>query len=203
MFFKASRAGLFASILYSASIVAFPSPSYAMETASIDSRPLVANEAVEIIVKGEEELSRSYPIDENGMIDMPMLGKISIAGENIVSAEAEITSRLKDGYINSPQVTVTLTSLPEQETAPTPVKNTNDKSVYIVGEVNDPGYYALPPEASHILNIIALAGGYTDSADKKEFEIVRNIDGVHYRKTAEVGALKYHDGDIIIIKERF
>lgn len=203
MFFKAARAGLFSSILYSVSIIAFPSPSYAIETASMGSQPLTANEVVEVIVKGEDELSGSYTIDENGMINMPMIGNVSIAGKNIVSAKSEIASRLKDGYINSPQVNVTQANLPEQEIAPTPVKNTNDKSVYIVGEVNDPGYYTLPLEASHILNIIAMAGGYTDSADKKTFEIVRNIEGVHYRKTAEVGALKYHDGDIIIIKERF
>ena len=76
------------------------------------------------------------------------------------------------------------------------------KRIYIVGAVNKPGYYLLPPDAGHILNIIALAGGYTDKANEQEFEIVRAIDNVYYRRRAKTGALDYHDGDIVIIGER-
>ncbi|MFP4098632.1 MAG: polysaccharide biosynthesis/export family protein [Alphaproteobacteria bacterium] len=76
------------------------------------------------------------------------------------------------------------------------------KHIYVLGAVNNPGYYTLPPTAGHVLNAVALAGGYTQNAQTRTFEIIREIKGVYYRQHAQIGALEYQDGDVIIIGQR-
>lgn len=93
--------------------------------------------------------------------------------------------------------------IPALEIKPVPVqKIKSTKHIYVIGAVKEPGYYALPQQAGHLLNAIAIAGGYTEKANEENFELVRDIKGAYYRKHAPIGALKYNDGDIIIIGER-
>lgn len=206
---------------------------------------LKVGDKINIIIEGEDELSGFYTINKTGMIDVPLIGNVLIAGKTTHEAKALIVQKLQDGYLLKPDVLVKekpqadKPKEPEEklekiakkaveetakETAKAPqepikhaqnYKNEHDykhhepkekicakKKVYIVGAVQKPGQYLLPPEAGHILNIIALAGGYTDKANTSSFELVRDIDGKYYRKQAQTGALDYHDGDIIIIEKR-
>jgi polysaccharide export outer membrane protein len=199
---------------------------------------LNVGDKINITVEGEDDLSGFYTINKAGMINVPLIGNILIAGKTTHEAKALIIKNLQDGYLLKPEVLVKekpQTSDPtkvkkapqeatEEETAAVlqeSAKHARDykkvqnheqhgsktkmflkKKVYIVGAVQKPGKYTLPPEAGHILNIIALAGGYTDKADTSNFELIRNIDGKYYRKQAQTGALEYQDGDIIIIEKR-
>lgn len=195
---------------------------------------LKVGDKIAIFVEGEESLSGNYIINKAGNINMPLIGKILVAGRTEHEAKMLITRQLKDGYLHKPDVLVKNQNPPVQKVEKKPAQKTEKKAlpcpsppvshaapkhkpkkkhkqqqkrraakhVYIVGEVNNPGYYPLPPKAGHILNIIALAGGYKKNADTSNFELVRNIEGAYYRKQAQSGALEYHDGDIIIIKNR-
>lgn len=188
---------------------------------------LKVGDKINILVEGENDLSGFYTISKAGKIEMPLIGEIFVAGKTAHEAKTLITQKLQDGYLHHPDVLVKekpqtgrkkiTEEIPEktvedsapsqktlkrtyQESEPTTKENT--KHIYIVGAIKNPGYYTLPPEAGHILNIIALAGGYTNKANTDSFEIVRNIDGKYYRKQAQTGALEYHDGDIVIIEKR-
>ena len=200
---------------------------------------LKVGDKINIMVEGENDLTGFYTVNKAGSIDMPLIGKVFVAGKTPHEAKTIITQKLKDGYLKKPDVSikekpqaekpaVAVETKPEEkahvplvqkpfehakmERAPPPhmpwpqmrkkYKEGMKKKVYIVGAVKEPGVYKLPRDAGHILNIIALAGGYTDKADTENFEIVRKIDGIYYRKQAQTGALEYHDGDIVIIEER-
>ncbi len=205
MFFSAFRAKNFAALFYVICLFYFQGIAYGQDSGASKFK---AGDVIEIIVENEDNLSNAYYIDKNGDIDMPMIGKINVAGKTQSKIRNIISESLKNGYIKNPIVSVkakiskTTKSTTAKTKTATPAKKTS-KSVYIVGAVKNPGYYDLPANASHILNIIALAGGYTDDANKQEYEIVRKIKDTHYRKKTKSGALEYMDGDIIIIKERF
>ncbi len=201
MFFSASSAKNFAALFLVTFLFCFQGIAYGSNAAHFSS-----GETIEITVQGEESLSNIYYIDKSGLIDMPMLGKIKVAGKTQSEIRNIISDSLKNGYIKNPIVTVKGKKLIAPTVSPPTqqaLSNQNNTHIYIVGEVKNPGYYELPPNASHILNIIALAGGYTKTANKQEYEIVRKIKDKHYRKKTKSGALEYMDGDIIIIKERF
>ncbi len=218
------------------SIAGATQPSAEQPQASL----LKVGDKINITVEGENDLSGFYTINKAGMIDVPLIGNILVAGKTTHETKSLITQKLQDGYLVKPDVLVKekpktekpqriekkVEKKPQEATKEiaTPKKffeqtrshykaygkkhhghkgkKYSKKKVYIVGAVQNPGRYALPPNAGHILNIIALAGGYTDKANKSGFELVRNIDGKYYRKQAQTGALDYQDGDIVIIEKR-
>tara|TARA_R110001592_G_scaffold29350_9_gene106631 strand:+ start:48356 stop:48952 length:597 start_codon:yes stop_codon:yes gene_type:complete len=197
MFFKALHArryvALFSLLL---SLCAFQPRAHAGNTPPA----FAVGDTIEITVQGENDLSGSYDINAQGQIDMPMIGKIKVTGKTITDVRKIITERLSNDYLKNPVVSIKTAQAQPVKAAPT--KQAHVKRIYIVGAIKNPGYYTLPSDASHILNIVALAGGYTANANQAEFEIVRNIKGTHYRKKAQSGALEYINGDIIIIEER-
>ncbi len=193
MFFCAKN---FAALFFAALLFIFQGIAYGGNIAHFSS-----GETIEITVQDEESLSNIYYIDENGFIDMPMIGKVKVAGKTQSEIRKLISNSLKNGYIKNPIVVIKGKSRQSEE--PKKSAGKKGKSIYIVGAIKNPGYYELPPNASHILNIIAIAGGYNETANKQEYEIVRKIKDKHYRKKTKSGTLEYMDGDIIIIKERF
>jgi len=62
---------------------------------------------------------------------------------------------LADGYLVNPQVTIT-------------VKEYNSQKVYVLGEVNRPGYYPFS-KAATMVDIIALAAGLTPDAGQEAY----------------------------------
>ena len=74
-------------------------------------------------------------------------------------------------------------------------------TVFVFGQVKNPGEYAVKNEAT-VLQALSLAGGVTDRGSIGRIKIVRLVDG----KKKEVGA-KLNDvvlpGDTIIVQERF
>jgi len=204
MFFKALRTGCISTlVLFSLACGGGIMAANAKSAQSNSPSHFTEGGTIEINVQGEEDLSNTYYIDMKGHIDMPLIGAVRVTDKTPTNIKNEITEKLKDGYLKNPMVTVKAPTLIHTTSIKQPDKAPNEKTVYVIGGVKKPGYYTLPENAHHVLSVVAIAGGYTDKADKKEFEIVRNIDGKHYRKTAQVGAIDYIDGDIIIIKERF
>ena len=130
---------------------------------------------------------------------MPLIGDLHLSGNTLKQAKNIIEKNLKDGYLIDPVVHIKSHDTGDARIAPV---FSNARSIYIMGEVANPGNYMLPENAAHLLNIISVAGGYTKQADQNYYEIIRKIDGVHYRKKIRTGSLEFIDGDIILIKER-
>lgn len=147
-----------------------------------------SGEGIHIDVLGEEQLSRNYTIDEAGMILMPLIGKLHIAKRSAQEIETILTQTLQDGYINNPIISVT------------PLEH---HIFYILGEVRNPGRYNIPPGSVTVLNAVALAGGFTPHARKKNFEIVRSKGEDKYHTENNSAYTDLRPGDIIIVKERF
>ncbi len=108
---------------------------------------------LKITVYENDDLATTARISGNGMISVPLIGKIKVAGMTPGEAEHKIGQRLAQGYIIDPHVTVF-------------VQEYKSKQVTILGEVAKPGVYTLTSNAT-ILDIISKAGGLTDKAGNR------------------------------------
>jgi polysaccharide export outer membrane protein len=134
-----------------------PGPAAAAAT-SADYR-LVAGDKLRIEVYKDAQLSQALQVRPDGKITLPLAGDIPAAGRTPVELRDAIASALQE-YIAKPVVTVIVT-----ETTP--------QVVYVTGEVNKPGALALVHGEMSILQAIAMAGGFTDFANKKDVRVLR------------------------------
>jgi polysaccharide export outer membrane protein len=117
---------------------------------------LTIGDKVTVSVFGQTELSGDFVLDSNGAIQMPLVGRITIAGKTPAEAEEKIVSSLKDGFLNEAVVSLRIAEL---------------KPVYVMGEVRSPGAYPFR-YGLKVLSAIALAGGY--GFEEQSLSIVRS-----------------------------
>ena len=86
-----------------------------------------------------------YTIDENGCIDIPILGRTKISGLTRSETAAKIQSILRDGKLRDAVVTV----------------NSYDQYITILGEVNKPGKQTITKDRLTIIEALGAAGDLT------------------------------------------
>ncbi len=200
MFFKLLGASSLLMFYGSVGVFYSATPTVAQDIQNAESRIISASKTLSIKVLNEESLSGTYTTNQNDEITLPLIGTLSIKGQTPSQIESLLTQRYSDGYLIDPTIIVSILENQKPETRPptTEIQKAHG-GIYILGSVKNPGRYDLLTDAHNILNIIALAGGYTGRADKKTFEIMRDNEKL------AVSAENYHPtaGDIIIVKERF
>ena len=115
-------------------------------------------DVLEIIVWGHDDLKRTIPVSLEGKISFPLIGEVQAAGVSAATLGKVIASKLGDGFVVNPQVTIT-------------VKEYKSQWVFLMGEVNKPGTYAVTRE-NNILYVLSQAGGPTKDAGE-EVVIIR------------------------------
>jgi polysaccharide export outer membrane protein len=151
-------------------------------------------DVLNIHVWREEALSRTVPVRMDGKISLPLIDDIQAAGYTARQLKEVLTKRLKE-FIDNPNVSVTVTEA-------------NSYKVYVSGQVRTPGVIRLRNETT-ILQIIPMAGGFTDWANQKKILVIRKENGkekritVNYRKIVKGGApesdIVLKAGDTIIV----
>ncbi|WP_169775847.1 polysaccharide biosynthesis/export family protein, partial [Escherichia coli] len=86
-----------------------------------------------------------------------LIGQVDAAGLTVSQFETAMITKLMDGYLNSPRVSVEVM---------------NYRPFYIYGEVGNPGQYPYT-NGMTVLNAIAVAGGYTYRANTNQIYITR------------------------------
>ncbi|MGQ9509255.1 MAG: polysaccharide biosynthesis/export family protein [Thermodesulfobacteriota bacterium] len=114
----------------------------------------------------EEALSRTVPVRMDGHISLPLIHEVKAAGLTPLQLKEELTRRLKE-FIENPNVSVI-------------VMEANSFKVYVSGQIRNPGVYRLRSETT-ILQIIPMAGGFTDWANPKKILVIRKEDGKEKR----------------------
>ncbi|MDH4980687.1 polysaccharide biosynthesis/export family protein [Hyphomicrobium sp. D-2] len=149
-------------------------------------------DVLEISVFKVPELSRSVQVADAGSINLPLVGEVDAAGKTARDLEQELTQKLGDKYLQSPQVTVF-------------VKEYNSRRVTIEGAVKKPGVYPIRDRTS-LLQFISIAEGVTELADSEivvfrqsggQKSVARfDIDDIRGGKTADPDI---RDGDLIVV----
>ena len=117
---------------------------------------------ITITVWRNTDLGRTATIDPAGNINMPLAGDVKAAGLTVSELKEKIATSLAK-YVNNPQVDVNLTS-------------TKSARIHVLGEVKQPGSYSIDHNVMP-LEAIALASGFTSSANQNKVLLVRNRQG--------------------------
>ncbi len=159
-------------------VVRQPSSIVAPTTVGTHGRqPVLApSDLVEIVVFRVPELSRTLRVEDDGTLQMPLIGRVAVAGQTPDAAAELIRSRLERDYLEEPKVTLLVRESPQRR-------------VTIDGAVTQPGVYALGGGMT-LMQAIATARGVTKMAKGVAFISRRTIDGRRQRAAFDVAAIR-------------
>lgn len=147
---------------------------------------LSPGDKIKLVVYGEETLTNSYQLDEDGNINVPLAGVVKAGGLTKKGLQDKIAGILvTEGYQQKPYVTVEIEAL---------------RPFYINGEVGAPGSYPYQPTLD-IFQAVAIAGGFTPRAAEDKILVTRVRDGHKFRFYATSDTPVW-PGDSIMVYQR-
>jgi polysaccharide biosynthesis/export protein len=131
-----------------------PPPAASTNPAAAPQKPVNdyivgAQDVLKVTVFGVNELTRDVTVDSDGTFDFPLIGRVKAAGLTVRAIESELKARLSNGLLVNPTVTVDVGAYRSQ-------------TVYVLGEVREPGKKMLAGNAS-IMTALAEAGFTTNA----------------------------------------
>ena len=134
----------------------------AVATPDQDKYFLGPEDAIEISVWKEPDLTKQLVVRPDGKITYPLIGEVQAAGKTVKQLQAEILKRLEK-YVTDAHVTVIL------------LKAQNYK-IYVTGKVNKPGEFVIGKPVN-VLQAISMAGGLTPFASPGSITVLRSLGG--------------------------
>ena len=115
--------------------------------------------------QADAENVNGFVVDETGNISYPFVGKIQVGGLTLLEAGNAISDALSS-IMTKPEVLVSLLN----------------SKITVVGEVGAQGSFTIDKDFISIFESIALGGGLTQYADRKNVIILRNENSklIHY-----------------------
>lgn len=135
----------------------------------------VKRKKVEKLEVGDRLLIKIFPEDQfikggdmevssEGDITLPLIGKVKAEGKQATQVEKEVQDMLAKDYLVNPVVVIEVTRIVKRES----------RSVSILGQIQKPGTYEINPDSKlTLLQLISMAGGFTDVANVKKIKIIR------------------------------
>ena len=123
-------------------------------------------DVLHVSVWEEPQFTESAVVRPDGMISIPLLSEVVVAGLTPEAAETMLTSRLEK-FVHKPRVTVI-------------VEEIHSRMVYITGEVQRPGAYPLI-DTMNVVQLVSRSGGLTDFAKSKQVYVLRAGSGTRVR----------------------
>ncbi len=161
-----------------------PAPE-AFSAATIQPYRLDSGDRLRVTVFEQQALTNTYTVDQAGYISVPLIGQVTARGKTMQQLSGEIASKLKQGYLRDPDVSIDVDRY---------------RSIYVMGEVGQPGQYSYVPGMT-IQNAVAAAGGFTPRAYQGNTDVTRKING--HVMTGRVGISDaVLAGDTIYVRER-
>ena len=120
------------------------------------------DDQLSIVYWREKDLSADVVVRPDGLISLPLLNDVQASGLTPEQLRVAITAGATK-FVSEPTVSVV-------------VKAINSRKVFITGQVGKPGPYPLGAPTT-VLQLISMAGGVAEYADKKKIVIVRKENG--------------------------
>ena len=114
----------------------------------------------------DKELTTDVVVRPDGRITLPVMNEMEVVGLSTEELRTRITERARK-YVTDPIVSII-------------VRQIHSRYVFITGKVNKPGPYSLYGPMS-VLQLIAMAAGLQEYADKSGIVIVRDDNGKQQR----------------------
>ena len=113
---------------------------------------------------------QSYTLDEEGYIELPLIGKVDLKNLTIDQAKDRMQTAL-DQYVNQTTIIVKLSNF----------------NLTVLGEVARPGMYKVYQSQINLFEAISLAGNMTNFAKRDNVKIVRQTDNGSEIITVDMG----------------
>jgi polysaccharide export outer membrane protein len=127
-----------------------------------------------IVFWRDADMTQDVTVRPDGLITLPLLSDIKAAGLKPEELRDQI-QKAAVKFIADPNVTVV-------------VRQINSRNAFITGEVARPGPYPISGQMT-VLQLIAVAGGLSEYADRKNITITRSLAG-------KVETLKFNYQDV-------
>lgn len=118
---------------------------------------------------------QTYNVDEEGCIEMPLIGKIEVKNLTVDQAKDKLQASL-DKYVNQTMLIVKLANF----------------NLTVLGEVVHPGKYKVYQSQINLFEAISMAGNTTSFAKNEDVKIIRQTDN-----GSEIITVNLGDADIL------
>ena len=118
------------------------------------------SDLLEISVFQVPELSRTVRVNARGALTLPLIGQIQAGGLTGQQLEALLAQKLKETYLQDPQVSVF-------------IKEFISQRVTVGGNVNKAGVFPISGKTT-LMQAIAMAGGLDKLANENDIKVFRN-----------------------------
>ena len=115
------------------------------------------------IYYGSRESKATYTLDDRGTIEVQYIGAVAAGGKTVDQIKSEIQTKLADGYINNPIVSLSIVEI-------------NSLKLSVLGQVMRSGNIKFKPKML-ITEAIAEVGGFTPMARKNMVRVTRVVLG--------------------------
>ena len=139
------------------------------------------NDLLDIDVYGVPDLKRSVRVNSSGQISLALVGNVAVGGLSAQRAEAFISQKYAEKYLQDPQVSVF-------------VREFTSQRITIEGAVAKPGIYPITGEVT-LLRALALAGGGAAMADLSEIMLFR-VEPSGVKTSQKLNLEKIRTGEI-------
>jgi polysaccharide biosynthesis/export protein len=133
----------------------------------------------------EEALSQTVMVRTDGKISLPLIDDVQAAGLTPLKLKEVLAEKFK-AYVDNPLVTVI-------------VREAKSFKVFISGQVAKPGVFSLVGEAT-FLQMIAMAGGFTEWANQRKVLLIRRENGREVRMTINYKKIVDGEAENILVK---
>ncbi len=182
---KALAAAIVATAALLSGCASSPPPTKGFETAALQPYRLDSGDRLRVTVFEQAGLTNTYTVDQAGYIAFPLVGQVAARGQTLPALEGAIASRLKQGYLRDPDVSIEIDRY---------------RPVFVMGEVGRPGQYSYVPGMT-AQNAIAIAGGFTSRGNERDVDVTRKVNGqVATGRTVVTAPILA--GDTIYVRER-
>ena len=147
---------------------------------------LDAGDKLRVVVYGQEGLTNTYAVSAGGSITMPLIGSVPARGRTTAGLAAEISAKLRAGFIREPSVAVEIEAY---------------RPFFILGEVAAPGQYPYVPNRT-VESAVAIAGGFSPRARRDSVTVTHTDASGTARFVVPLGSL-ISPGDTVLVSERW
>lgn len=151
-------------------------------------------DVLQIQLVGQNDYIEDFPINSDGTVSLPDIGKINIAGLSLNDASQLIKSKVNAAFIGT-EAFINLSQI-------------RDVNILVTGNAQNPGIYTLTGN-SNILHAISAAGGVSEFGSLREINLIRDNNVIESLDVYDLLiAGKYNiekrlrSGDVIFVQPR-
>jgi polysaccharide export outer membrane protein len=125
-----------------------------------------------------------YKVNENGFVNLPLVGDYKIEGQTIEEAQVEIAKKLA-AFVKSPVVDIQLLNF----------------KISVIGEVNRPSTFTITDENVNLLEALGMAGDMTVYGKRENVLVIRTENGRRTMNRLNLNKIESMDSPYFNLKQ--